>query len=67
MKQHSLASRLFQFHEEQNEDGPYSDGDRKLHDGRIAHASAPGQRVGEQHHGQGREDANDEFAYPVHG
>jgi hypothetical protein len=57
---------LFQFYEEQNEDRPDSNGDRKLYYGCLAHCAAPGQRIRKEHHRQSGEHAKNQFACPLH-
>src|SRR5271156_2759519 len=63
---HVMKDKLFEFYKEQNEDGPNSHGDGKLHNRGVAHGASPGQSVGEEHHCQSGEDTEDQLAFPIH-
>jgi hypothetical protein len=61
-----VERRLFQFYEEQDEDGPDSDGQGKLDQGGVAERASSGQSVGEQHHGKSGQHCDYNFRFRIH-
>ena len=59
-------ARLFQFHEEQHEDRPHSDGHWKLHQRGVPHRASARQEERRHHHGKSSEHSKNKPAFPVH-
>ena len=58
---------LFQFHEEQNEDGPYPNGHWKLRQLRFSHGTSSWKDEAKPKHRQGCEYPESQFGFGVHG